>query len=53
MTNAQKIRSMSDEELAKKLQYMCPDSGECEKMSNDCKACWLDWLNQSAEEGER
>ena len=31
----------------------CPATGNCEKMNRDCKACWLDWLKQSAEEGER
>ena len=55
-TNADKIRSMSDEEMAdlinREIGY-CAPTGDCEKMSNDCKACWLDWLKQSAEEGER
>ena len=51
MTNAQKIREMSDEELAKKLEYElgCPVTGDCEKMYKDCKACWLDWLQSPAE----
>ena len=49
-TNADRIRSMSDEELAKKLQYMCPVVADCIKMSGDCKACWLDWLQQPSEE---
>ena len=56
MTNAQKIRAMSDEELADLIQRevgYCAPTGYCEKASNDCKACWLDWLKQSAEEGER
>ena len=54
-TNADKIRAMSDEELADLIDRefgCCPPTGDCEKMSNDCKACWLDWLKQSAEEGE-
>ena len=51
-TNADRIRSMSDEELAKKLQYMCPVGADCIKMSGDCKSCWLDWLQQPAEEEE-
>ena len=52
MTNAQKIRAMSDEELAKIIEHElgCPVTGNCEKMSRDCKACWLDWLQQPAEE---
>lgn len=50
ITNAQKIRSMSDEELAKLLDYElgCPVTGDC-AMSKDCKACWLEWLQQPAE----
>ena len=55
-SNADKIRAMNDEELAdlinREIGY-CAPTGDCEKMSNDCKACWLDWLKQSAEEGER
>lgn len=53
LTNAQKIRAMSDEELVEVLDYElgCPATGNCEKMNRDCKACWLDWLQQPAEEG--
>lgn len=56
MTNSQKIRAMTDEELADLIQRevgYCAPTGDCEKMYNDCKACWLDWLKQSVEEGER
>ena len=56
ITRADKIRAMNDEELADLINReigCCAPTGDCEKMSNDCKACWLDWLNQSAEEGER
>ena len=51
MTNADRIRAMSDEELAKIIERElgCPATGDCEKMSKDCKACWLDWLQQPAE----
>ena len=51
MTNADRIRAMSDEEMAKKLQYAsgCPVNADCIKMSGDCNACWLDWLQQPAE----
>lgn len=50
MTNADRIREMSDEELAKLLDYElgCPVTGDCAKMSKDCKVCWLDWLHQPA-----
>lgn len=51
ITNADHIRAMSDEELAKLLDYElgCPATGDCAKMSKDCKTCWLCWLQQPAE----
>ena len=51
MTNADRIRAMSDEELAKIIEHElgCPVTGDCEKMYKDCKACWLDWLQSPAE----
>ena len=50
-TNADRIRAMSDEEMAEKIgiRPVCPVNGDCEKMSMDCIACWLDWLQQPAE----
>ena len=50
-TNADKIRAMNDEELAKVMERMlgCPVTGDCKKMSEDCNDCWLDWLQQPAE----
>ena len=53
ITNSDRIRAMSDEEMAEKLGRGpgCPVNGDCEKMSMDCNACWLDWLQQPAEEG--
>lgn len=54
ITNADRIRAMNDEELAdlinREIGY-CAPTGYCEKASNDCAACWLDWLKQPAEEG--
>ena len=49
-TNADKIRAMNDEELAKVMERMlgCPVTGDCKKMSEDCNDCWLDWLKQPA-----
>ena len=43
-TNADKIRSMSDEELAKILgnKCICPPTSECV----NCFDCWLAWLQQ-------
>ena len=50
-TNADKIRAMNDEELAKVMERMlgCPVTGDCKKMLEDCNDCWLDWLKQPAE----
>ena len=53
LTNAQKIRDMSDEELAELIDRetdSCAPTGDCEKMSRDCKACWLEWLKQPPRE---
>ena len=52
MTNAQKIRAMTDDELAKILgnEYICPPASSCPKVCDgDCVACWLEWLQQPAE----
>ena len=52
-TNADIIRSMSDEELANIIDSEldhCPPHGDCEKMCNDCKACWLSCLQRPADE---
>lgn len=51
MSNADRIRSMTDEELAKILgdKCICPPTSECAKMSGDCVACWIQWLRQPAE----
>ena len=53
LTNADRIRAMSDEELAELIDRetdSCAPTGDCERMSRDCKACWLEWLQQPAEE---
>ena len=54
-TNADRIRAMTDEELAKTFETdfaTCPpNAGEdkwCDKDA-DCKQCWLDWLKQPTE----
>ena len=55
-SNADRIRAMTDEELAEKLCKMqrygdCPDGADgafCEK--DDCQKCWLDWLKEEARE---
>lgn len=54
-TNADRIRSMTDEELAHLLNdCVCPidqcphyyDDRGCTK--SECEKCWLDWLRQEA-----
>ena len=42
-TNADHIRSMSDEELAKWI---------CDILGDDCFEEWIDWLRQKEKEGE-
>lgn len=53
MTNADRIRAMSDEELAAFLgddDRACPPSHpKCSKYINTCDGCWLEWLQQPAE----
>jgi hypothetical protein len=58
ITNADRIRSMTDEELAKAFADACPEDGTvnrcCQyfaKGSHGCYDCWLDWLKQEAEDG--
>ena len=52
ITNADRIRAMSDDELADFMNRDisgCPPTGDCNKASDDCKACWLEWLQQPAD----
>lgn len=52
MTNADRIRSMSDEELAKTLNSaVCPPLTSCNE-GQQCIKCWIDWLQQPAEEDD-
>ena len=58
-TNADRIRSMTDEELADWLGVYCngqtaQEVGKpCVGGMGSCEACWLEWLKQeAAEEGE-
>lgn len=52
MTNGDRIRSMSDEELAKIISDGgCPPKISeivCET-TDDCNVCWRNWLKQPAE----
>lgn len=49
-SNADRIRAMTDEELAVRLCGTCPNLDapcpEKEDGEPDCKRCWLDWLKQ-------
>ena len=46
MTNAEKIRSMTDIELAERLQeFECPPTG-IDACAKTCTMCWLEWLQQ-------
>ena len=48
MTNADRIRALTDEELAERLQEdYCPEGQET--CAENCKICWLRWLQQPAE----
>ena len=55
MTNADRIRAMSDEELAKFLHEPFCDKRTHEECTISycgvCDQCVLDWLQQPAEEG--
>lgn len=46
-TNADRLRAMSDEELADWFVSLggevCPFVGDCQ---HSCRQCWLDWLRQ-------
>ena len=59
MTNADRIRAMSDEELAEfiseqRMSFRCmlsKDDG-CIIPDMSCKECWLSWLKSPLEEDE-
>jgi len=58
-TNADRIRAMSDEELANTLKdigMQCPDGhfvGDYDCFDGSgCASCWLDWLGQEVDDGE-
>lgn len=58
MTNADRIRAMSDEELAEWIvirRTICPtDTYACSEVVSikRCIRCWLDWLHREAKESE-
>ena len=52
-SNADRIRSMTDEELAEFMNNGCDvisPSENCVKAFYECKQCWLDWLKQECVE---
>ena len=53
MTNADRIRQMSDEELARELSdlgcHKQADREICLAHERNCEWCWLDWLKQEGE----
>jgi hypothetical protein len=56
LTNADRIRAMSDEELAffiSSKKGSCAVGGVCVPRYDDweCGDCWLDWLKQEVEDG--
>ena len=48
-TNADRIRSMTDEELANKMKHSCPPDVAC-TYENECVECWINWLKQTEDE---
>ena len=53
MTNADRIRSMTDEELAEFLFHAWNNASWCSAKDcpdeDSCLPCWLDWLKQECE----
>ena len=47
-TNADRIRRMSDEELARELGRQCPKGNT--QPCDSCSHCWLYWLQQPEKE---
>ena len=49
-TNADRIRAMTDEELAKIINGGCTPGGA--KCNGRCGTCWLEWLRSTVEDGD-
>lgn len=57
-TNADRIRAMTDEELADMMEdsvecplIACPQDDKGANITRrDCRKCWLDWLKEEAKE---
>ena len=50
-TNGDRIRAMTDDEMAKIINRGCPP-GEA-KCNDRCALCWLKWLRSPVEESEK
>lgn len=52
MTNGDKIRQMSDDELAEyfALDCNCPPEEKLTDCNSKCYECWLKWLKSEGEE---
>ena len=51
MTNGDRIRQMTDDELADFLDgFLCYQVGVCRKEEIDCAECNLQWLKQEVSE---
>lgn len=53
ITNADRIRAMSDEELANWITSIeqdapCPPDGSCSCVKSNCMKGWLGWLQEEA-----
>lgn len=54
MTNGDKIRAMTDEELAIQLEeFICYNVKECRREDISCTECALKWLKQEVSVNER
>ena len=58
LTNADRIRNMTDEEMAEKISRMahcvfCPIRCGILCTDEECKAKWLSWLRSPVEESEK
>lgn len=58
LTNADSIRSMTDEELADWLGIYCngqtaqEEGKPCTSGMGSCEECWLDWLKQEVTDND-
>lgn len=50
MTNGDKIRAMTDEEMANRLSKLICSNVSEECCHTSCKECWLSWLKAPVEE---